>query len=278
MKYADTIQGFAQTARSKADMIRENPLGFLVLAMKAGAYVGLGIILIFSAGQGLDPSLRPIVMGASFGIALTLVVFAGSELYTGHTMYMTVGWLTGRTGPTDLLKCWAGSWFGNLAGAGLLACIFVIAGGGVVLKGEGDILLHAVAAKKINAPAVELFARAVLCNWLVCLALWCSARSLSDTAKCILIFWCLYAFIAAGFEHSVANMTVFGIALLSEHPDAIGWAGAARNLLIVTAGNAVAGVFIMGVGYWLAAGRPRVSTPAPANLPMVEKAGSSVTG
>lgn len=259
MTYTESVLSFSQTAAQKASFLRDNPLGFWVLAMKAGAYVGLGIILIFSVGQNVDPSIRPIVMGASFGIALTLVVFAGSELYTGHTMYMTLGWLTGKTGVRDLLTCWAGSWLGNLAGAAFLAWVFVVAGGGVVLKGEGGVLLHMVAAKKMTAPAFELFARAVLCNWLVCLALWCSARSTNDLAKCVLIFWCLYAFIAAGFEHSVANMTVFGVALLSDHPDAISWAGAVRNLLIVTAGNAVAGVLIMGVGYWLAAGRPRMA-------------------
>ena len=261
MSYVDSVLGFARTAKDKSALLRQNPLGFFVLAMKAGAYVGLGIILIFSVGQAVDPSVRPIVMGASFGIALTLVVFAGAELYTGHTMYMTLGWLTGRTGPADLLRCWAGSWFGNLAGAGFLAAVFVLAGGGAALKSGDAVLLHVVAAKKMNAPAVELFARAVLCNWLVCLALWCSARSTNDIAKCVLIFWCLYAFIAAGFEHSVANMTVFGIALLSDHPETITWMGAMRNLLLVTSGNAVAGVVIMGVGYWLAAGRPRDDAP-----------------
>jgi len=263
MTYAESVLAFSETAGSKAALLRRDPLGFWVLAMKAGAYVGLGILLIFSVGQGVDPSIRPIVMGASFGIALTLVVFAGSELYTGHTMYMTIGWLTGRVGLGDLALCWGGSWLGNLAGACLLAALFVIGGGGLVLQGGDATLLHAVAAKKMSAPALELFARAILCNWLVCLALWCAARSSNDMAKCVFIFWCLYAFIAAGFEHSVANMTVFSVALFSEHPEAISWAGAFRNLLLVTAGNAVAGALIMGLGYWLGASCPRAENARP---------------
>ncbi|MEM1300281.1 MAG: formate/nitrite transporter family protein, partial [Pseudomonadota bacterium] len=89
-----------------------------------------------------------------------------------------------------------------------------------------------------------------------------AARTTSDIAKSLLISWCLYAFIAAGFEHSVANMTVFSVALFSEHPETISTAGALRNLLIVTAGNAVSGVFIMGIGYWFAASRPVVEEPA----------------
>ena len=259
MSYSELLDSFSQTAVQKAELLRRNPAGFLVLAMKAGAYVGLGILLIFSVGQGVDASIRPIVMGASFGIALTLVVFAGSELYTGHTMYMTLGYLTGRSGLKDLLLCWGASWLGNLAGAAILAALFVAGGGGLILQAGEDSLLYKVAAKKMNGPALELFARAILCNWLVCLALWCSARSKSDIAKCVFIFWCLYAFIAAGFEHSVANMTIFAVALLSDHPEAVSLTGAARNLLLVTAGNAVAGSLIMGFGYWIAAARPRFS-------------------
>ena len=260
MIYRDTVLQFAETATGKARLIRQDPLAFWILAMKAGAFVGLGILLIFSVGQAVDPSIRPIVMGTSFGIALTLVVFAGSELYTGHTMYMTIGWLTRRTDLTDLVLCWGGSWLGNLAGAALLAGLFVLGGGGLILESEPS-LLYAVAAKKVSAPALELFARAVLCNWLVCLALWGASRTSNDTAKCILIFWCLYAFIAAGFEHSVANMTVFCVALFSDHPESITALGAARNLVLVTAGNAVSGALIMGAGYWCGASRPVAEPP-----------------
>lgn len=258
MTLADTVLRFAALARAKADDLSGNPLGFWVSAMMAGAYVGMGILLIFSVGQSADPALRNVIMGASFGIALTLVVFAGSELFTGHTLYMTIGRLTGTTTGADLLRCWAASWSGNLIGSAGLAALFVLGGGGVVLQDGGQDLIHAVAAKKISAPAVELVARAMLCNWLVCLAIWSAARTRSDAAKCILIFWCLYAFIAAGFEHSVANMTVFSVALLSDHGPPISFAGAARNLIWVTLGNALSGALFVGLGYWLAAHRPRL--------------------
>ena len=136
----------------------------------------------------------------------------------------------------------------------LLAGLFVAGGGGPALLGLGGKapLIVNVAASKMNAPAIELVARAILCNWLVCLAIWTSARMTSDTAKCIAIFWCLYAFIASGFEHSVANMTLLSIALLTEHPATVSFAGLGWNLLWVTIGNAVAGAGIMGLGYWAA--------------------------
>jgi len=257
----DSIKAFSDLAEAKKKLLTENPVGFWVASLMAGAYVGLGIVLIFSVGQSVDPSIRSIVMGASFGIALTLVVFAGSELFTGHTMYMTIGRLTSRISNRDVLNAWAITWSGNLLGSLLLSIIFVVGGGGSVVQAGGENLIHAVAEKKMSAPAVELFARAMLCNWLVCLAIWASARTSSDTAKCIIIFWCLYAFVAAGFEHSVANMTVFSVGLLSEHPSAITLAGAARNLFWVTLGNAASGALFMGVAYWLVAGRPHRPVP-----------------
>ncbi|WP_170347423.1 formate/nitrite transporter family protein [Ruegeria atlantica] len=262
MTYADSVIGFAELAQKKGASLRADPIAFLILALKAGAFVGAGILLILSVGQGVDPSIRPIVMGASFGIALTLVVFAGAELFTGHTMYMTHGLLAKSTAWSDVLRCWSVSWAGNLIGAILLAFLFVAGGGGLILGAGEDALLYKVAAKKMHGTELELLAKAILCNWLVCLALWCSARAKDDVTKCIVIFWCLYAFIAAGFEHSVANMTVFSLALLSDHPDSITLAGAARNLTYVTLGNAFAGAGIMGYGYWRAASKPTVKGAA----------------
>jgi len=81
-------------------------------------------------------------------------------------------------------------------------------------------------------------------------------------AKCMIIFWCLFAFIATGFEHSIANMTLFSVALFSEHPETVSLAGAARNLVWVTLGNTFSGAIFMGLGYWLAAGRPKTKEQA----------------
>jgi hypothetical protein len=97
---------FVEAAERKVRAMRANPLGFTIAAAFAGAYVGAGILLIFSVGEPLDPSFRPLLMGASFGIASTLVVFAGAELFTGHTLSMTVGRLEGRIDSTTLLRAW----------------------------------------------------------------------------------------------------------------------------------------------------------------------------
>ena len=249
--YKQTIDYVADIAEKKSELLKQSPLAFLIGAMMAGAYVGLGIILIFSVAGQVPVAFQKLIMGATFGIALTLVVFAGSELFTGHTMYMVIGWFKKKTNLLDLGKIWSASWTGNLIGSVLLACIFVAGGGGELLHG-GIELLHKIAAYKMNSPVIELISRAILCNWLVCLALWMSARLTNEVAKCIVIFWCLLAFIASGFEHSVANMTLLSIALLSEHPETISLAGMGHNLLWVTVGNIIGGSIFMAAGYWYA--------------------------
>lgn len=260
--YQSVIDQFADLAVAKTKAMRENPLGFLIASMMAGAYVGIGIILIFSLGQLAEPAVRPLVMGVSFGIALTLVVFAGAELYTGHTMIMMLGLLRGKTGLLSLSSSWIMTWVGNLAGSALVAYLFFAGGGGQILKDGAD-FIFTVAGAKMNGEPLSLLARGIMCNWLVCLALWMSARAKDDTAKIFLIFWCLFAFIASGYEHSIANMTVFAIALLGNHPDTVSLAGAAHNLLWVTLGNTIAGAVFVAAGYVQANGAAPKPVPAP---------------
>jgi nitrite transporter NirC len=257
--FTETVSKLADAGAAKARFLDENPLGFWVSSMMAGIYVGFGILLIFSLGSLLDPSVRPLVMGASFGLALILVVFAGADLFTGHTMSMTLSVLERRASWRALGAVWATSWLGNLAGSLLLAALFVTGGGGVITSASSE-LLYKVAAAKMNMDAISLVARAILCNWLVCLAIWMSARIAHDSARIIAIAWCLFAFIASGYEHSIANMTIFGVALLSKHPEAITWAGMTWNLFWVTLGNTIAGALFMAGAYWTASQK----VPAPA--------------
>ncbi len=254
--YEETLSYFSQLARKKTDLLHRSPFAFCVGSLMAGAYVGLGIILIFSVAAGIDPAWQKLVMGASFGVALTLVVFAGSELFTGHTMYMILGQLQGLTNTADLIKVWGTCWTFNLLGSLALAMIFIAGGGGVLLSGGAE-LLNSIAAYKMNSTAMELVARGALCNWLVCLALWIAARTQSDSAKAIGVFWCLFAFIASGYEHSVANMTLLSIALLGNPTEAITLSGMGHNLLWVTLGNILSGSVFMALGYWAASGPKR---------------------
>ena len=271
----ETIATAAAAARAKAGLLRHSPLQYLVLSALAGAYVGLGIVLIFAIGaplQAAGSGATRAVMGASFGVALTLVIFAGSELFTGNNLFMTVGLLSRTVNGSTLTRVWIASFLGNLVGSLLLA--LATAASGVLSKAPGKEFVLGVVAAKMAAPASELFFRAVLCNVLVCLAVWMGLRTKDETARLVLIFWCLFAFIGAGFEHSVANMTLLGIGLFLPHdPALVSWAGFARNLTLVTAGNIVGGALLIGLPYWFVAQGQRrlpavrsVEEPVPAQV------------
>ncbi|MCP4316670.1 MAG: hypothetical protein GY789_11830 [Hyphomicrobiales bacterium] len=161
--------------------------------MMAGAYVGVGIVLILTLGHDAEPGSQKLIMGSLFGITLTLIVFAGAELFSGHIMYMTFGFFYRKVGALTVIKDWIFCWYGNLFGAMMLS-ILVVIGGGSGWINEDTSLVHQVADAKMNSTVVELIARAIICNWLICLAIWMSARTKSDTTKCILLFGaCLHS-------------------------------------------------------------------------------------
>lgn len=252
---SEAIAALSALAHAKAQQLRKGPVPYFVLSMLAGAYVGFGIILIFAIGaplQAAGSAATKAVMGASFGVALTLVIFAGSELFTGNHLTMTVGALTRSVPPLAVAQVWIASFLGNLLGSMLLA--FGVVASGLVGKAPASSFILAASAAKMGASASELFVRGVLCNILVCLAVWMGARAKSETARLVLIFWCLFAFIGAGFEHSVANMTLLSIGMLLPHdPAAINWLGFARNLILVSAGNLAGGALLVGLPYWFIA-------------------------
>jgi nitrite transporter NirC len=248
----DMTRQFADIAVQKIEYSRRNPLGFFILTMMAGAYVGVGIVLILTLGNDADPASQKLIMGSLFGITLTLIIFAGAELFSGHTMYMTFGFFYGKVSALTVIRDWIICWYGNLFGAMMLS-LLVIAGNSGGWVNDASSLVHNIAESKMNSTIVELIARAIICNWLICLAIWMSTRTKSDTTKCILIFWCLFAFVAAGFEHGIANMTVFTISILGNHPDSVTLQGGIYNLAWVSVGNIIGGAGFIGVAYYLTA-------------------------
>jgi nitrite transporter NirC len=120
------------------------------------------------------------------------------------------------------------------------------------LAESSQLLLLKVASAKMNLGAWELFVRGILCNWLVCLAVWMAVKMKNEAAKLIMIFWCLFAFIGSGFEHCVANMTLLSMGLLIPHGAEISLTGLGHNLTWVTLGNIVGGALFVGMTYWSA--------------------------
>lgn len=262
----DAAASTAATAAEKAALARDLPRA-LVSSLLAGAYVGVAIVLLINVSAPLAAAGHPftkLVQGCVFGLALTLVVFAGAELFTGNTMVMVHGLVDGRVGYRSIGRVWAVSLVGNVAGSVLLAG--AVRAGGVTGGPFGDLVQKTVAAKN-GLDGGQLFWRAVLCNALVCLALWMATRATSDGAKLAVLWWALLAFIGSGFEHSIANVTTFAIGALNGTST---WGDLARNLLWTVPGNAVGGALVVGLGYaWLA--RPRSSTASAEALAPVSE-------
>lgn len=250
----NTVEAFAQASVNKIAFLRESIVRYFVLSMMAGVYVGFGIILIFSIGGPISqyggPGLKAL-MGASFGVALTLVIFAGSELFTGNNMIMTIGVLSRKVTWSETMKLWLVCYLGNLAGALLFS--LAIKYSGLFDSGAGNILITKMSIAKGSDGFIPLFIKGILCNMLVCLAVWTAARAKEDTAKLLLIFWCLFAFIGSGFEHSIANMTVIGVGAMIS--DSVTWGHFWWNMFAVTLGNILGGAVFIGAAYWFVASK-----------------------
>lgn len=261
--FSADIQKMAQSTIKKINLMESSLSSYLILSALAGVYVAFGIGLIFFVGAPLAASSSPftkLVMGVSFGIALTLVIFAGSELFTGNNMFGAIGALSKHVSWGQVLQLWFWCYIGNLMGSLFLAWLLAQSG---LFSGTPQLeFIQKVVAAKMNAPWWQLFVRGILANWLVCLAVWMSGRATSESAKLALIFWCLFGFIAPGFEHSVANMSLLAIGLFQPHPDTISWAGYVRNLIPSTLGNMVSGGLFVGGLYWLVS-PVKVTTTAP---------------
>jgi nitrite transporter NirC len=264
----EALAAHEDLAVAKAAQARSSMGRYLLSSVLAGAYVGIAIVLLFMASAPLVAAGHPmakLVQGCVFGIALTLVMFAGSELFTGNNMILLQGLLRRKVEPIDVALVWLASLVGNFVGSVGLALL--VDGTGIFTTGAPpgqatpfQNALGAVALSKHNLAGGQLFLRSVLCNMLVCLALWMAARAASDAAKLIVLWWGLLAFITSGFEHSVANMTTLSLAALT---DVGTWGDLARNLLYTVPGNIVGGGIFVGVAYgWL--GRPATAPVEPA--------------
>ena len=267
----DALTESSDLARTKAAQARLLPR-YLLSSAFAGAYVGVAVVLLVSVAGPLAATgsgATKLVQGAVFGVALTLVVFAGAELFTGNVMYMLQGLSARTVRLSQLTAVWAASLVGNLVGSIAFAAL-VHGGGTMALGGEpgrsgpGEAMIASIVKAKNASDGAQLFWRSVLYNLLVCLGLWMAQRTRSDAAKLVVLWWALLAFIGSGFEHSVANMTIFGLGVFEGVAD---WADLVRNLAWTVPGNIVGGGMLVGLAYaWL--GRPaQPVTAAPEPIP-----------
>ena len=256
--FQEEVNSVAAAAVKKVALTKNKPLSYLLLSMLAGMFVGLGILLIFTIGGLLSAAGfagTKIIMGISFGIALSLVIMAGSELFTGNNFVMTIGMYQGKVTLAESIRLWVICWIGNLIGSVLTAALFTQSG---LNSGAVAEFIAATTLTKTTLPVTALLIRGLLCNTLVCLAVWCGFKLKSESGKLIMIFWCLFAFITTGFEHSVANMTLLAIGLMEPMGQAITLGGYFYNLLFVTLGNMIGGILFVALPYAVTAGKESV--------------------
>jgi formate/nitrite transporter len=225
----------------------------LMLAMLGGAFIGLGALyyVIVRSDPTLGYAARQVLGGGVFCLGLVMVVVAGAELFTGNNL-LVMARAQGLISSGQVLRNWTIVLFGNLVGAVGLAVLVYFADHAAMNDGEIGYAYLKIAAGKASLPFWTAFFRGVLCNALVCLGVWMSMAGRSVTDKVIALVFPISAFIAAGFEHSVANLYFFSMALLLEPavgavmvPDMV------RNLVAVVLGNAIGGGVLVGLVYYL---------------------------
>lgn len=241
-------------------------LKMFILAVLAGVYIAFGaeLFLLVSSDSTLGFGFTRFISASVFTVGLMLVVVGGAELFTGNNL-IVIAVLDKKARWTDLFKSWFVVYIGNFVGSIILA-LFIFWSGTWGLNNNlvGANVLK-VASSKISLSFVQAFFRGVLCNWLVCLAVWLSMASKDIIGKLFAIYFPIMAFVASGFEHSVANMFIisYGI-LLKTVPDVIKASGKTlldfanlnyatlftKNLIPVTLGNILGGAVFVGVVYW----------------------------
>lgn len=234
-----------------------------MLAVMAGMQIGMGALLmtVVKSDSALSFGLSQLLGGMSFSLGLICVVVAGAELFTGNSL-MVMGAMSHRFSWGALAKNWAVVWVGNLVGAFVLVGVIAACGTwGMNAGAVGDTMVS-VAASKAVLPWLTAFFRGIMCNVLVCLAVWMGFAGKSVIDK---IFTCIFpvmAFVACGFEHCIANMFFLPIGTLAfangygasvaGAADALTAAGIASNISAATLGNIVGGAVFVGLLYWFA--------------------------
>jgi formate/nitrite transporter len=226
----------------------------LALAVLAGAFIAFGAMLYLmtmtDSGLGLGPAR--LLGGVAFSLGLVLVIVGGAELFTGNSL-IVFAWADRLIGTRALLRNWGLVYLGNFAGASATA--LMVYWSGTLGLGEGAVAETAVrvAEGKVALPVAQAFLRAVLCNVLVCLAVWLCFSAREVAGKILAIVFPITAFVALGFEHSIANMFLIPLGWMSG-AQSVTLAGYLQNLLVVTAGNIFGGGVLVALVYWLVYG------------------------
>lgn len=240
-------------ALKKQKVYNFSKIRFLLRSMLASMFIGFGVIVAFKTGNYFYLTDSPFAypMAAfTFGAAIILIAYGGGDLFTGNTFYFTYAALKKKLEWPQVLKMWLLSYVGNILGACLFALL--ILGTGLYKESSVNSFLLNLVSHKMQISTSELFFRAILCNWLVCMAFFIPMAMKGDGPKLFTMVLFVFCFFISGYEHSIANMCTFAIALVLDHPGTISMQGVMHNLIPVTIGNILGGTLMMGAfSYYL---------------------------
>jgi len=248
-KPAEIVEAACTISKTKTET---DPLKLLVLGFLAGAYIAFGGTVAIATGKGITApelvGLSKLVFGGTFPVGLMLVIIAGSELFTGNTALVPPGCYKGVSKWSGLVKNWVLVYIGNLIGSVFLA--YLCYAGGIFAKDPFLAGAKGIADAKVTLTFAQAFWRGVGCNWLVCLAVWLALSAEDIAGKILGIWFPIMAFVAIGFEHSIANMYFIPLGIFYGATTA-NWVNFfTANLLPVTLGNIVGGTFFVATIYW----------------------------
>jgi formate transporter len=232
-------------------------LPLAMLGMLAGAFIGLGSMLfvIVKADATLGFAASQIAGGLVFSLGLLLVAVAGAELFTGNNL-LAMAWADGKISSAEVLRNWIVVCATNFAGAAGLALLVYLSGHTSMGSGAIGRAVVKIAVAKQTLPWQEAFFRGVLCNVLVCIAVWMAMAGRSVVDKAVAVIFPISAFVAGGFEHSIANMYLMPLAMLVQSgaglaagEAAVTFGGMGANLAAVIAGNLMGGSVLVGLAY-----------------------------
>lgn len=251
--FKDEFAAVCNAGKNKLGLLENNLLGYFVSSMVAGMFIAFGSFVTFTLGAGLAAAESPyvkMIQSIAFAAALSLVVAAGAELFTGNNFVMASASLNKMVSWGKTVKLWIVCYIGNLVGSWLSVIVFQLSG---VPNGAVGEYFASVAATKMALTPVQMLTRGILCNILVCLAVWCSIKMKSESGKLIMVFWCIFVFMVTSCEHSVANMSIMGVGLLNPGTASVSVGGYCLNLLLVTIGNIIGGAVFVALPYYIIA-------------------------
>jgi len=232
-------------------------LSLIMLGLLAGAFIGLGglYFVLIKSDASLGFATGQIIGGVAFSLGLILVIVAGAELFTGNNL-LAMAWAEGKISTLDILKNWLVVCLANFIGAAGLAILVFLSGHTDMNNGAIAEQYIKIAAAKTSLPFWSAFFKGVLCNVLVCMAVWMALAGRTVIDKAVAIIFPISAFVAAGFEHCIANMYIIPLAMLEQEygltnlaVTAITWGGFFNNLLPVILGNLVGGSLFVALVY-----------------------------